>query len=202
MAETVVNLKSDLKEAAEMADHLAEYLRGDALYGSIGGGLFGSGSKPPLTVGALLLRLRRLHGLEAELTPDQQSQLAAADAQHAAVKHEWRMHYDEKRLREAHSRLDAMRAFFEECTQSPKTCAANYLPEALRRTIVQELIATLDDDGLVEDDLKRKQREIDSRLRRYTRGSDFVWAPEFASVYPRDVFWWLYARPQASDQDQ
>ncbi len=202
MAETVLNLKSDLKEAVEMAEHLADYLRGDALYGSMGGGLFGSGSKPPLTVGALLLLLRRLRALQDALTPDQQAQLAKADAQHEAVKREWRMHYDEKRLREANSRLDAMRTFFEECAHSPKTCAANYLPEALRRTIVQELVVTLDADGLLDDDLTRKLRDTDGRLRRHTRSADFVWAAQLAPVYPRDVFWWLYARPPVSDQDK
>jgi hypothetical protein len=55
-----LDLERDLNEARDMANGLADYVRGDQLYGSVGGGLFGSGNKPALTVGALLLRLRRL----------------------------------------------------------------------------------------------------------------------------------------------
>jgi hypothetical protein len=194
MSEPKLNLDRDLKEAGDMAAGLADYLRGDQVYGSIGG-MFGSGNQPALTVGALLLRLRRLHALQDKLTDAQRAQLAAVEAQHEAVRREWSVHYEEKLLREANSRLDAMRAYFEECSQSPRQCANSYLPEAARRTIVQELVIAMDALNVASEDLNRKARDTDGKLRRYVQASDFVWAQELATVYPRADFWWLYMRP-------
>ena len=41
---TNYTLDRDLKEAEAMAEGLAEYVRGTALYGSTGGGVFGGGA--------------------------------------------------------------------------------------------------------------------------------------------------------------
>lgn len=194
MSELKVNLERDLKEAADMAAGLADYLRGDQVYGSVGG-MFGSGTQPALTIGALLLRLRRLRALSDSLTDGQRQQLTTVETQHEAIQREWSVHYEEKLLREANSRLDAMRAYFEECSQSPRQCANSYLPEALRRTIVQELVIAMDALNVASEDLNRKARDTDGKLRRYVQASDFVWAQEFVPVYPRADFWWLYMRP-------
>lgn len=201
MPETRFDLERDLQEASEMADALEAYLLGDQVYGTVSGGLFGSGKKPALTVGALLLRLRRLNALRDFLPPAQQQLLDKVEAKHAQTRREWQMHYDEKMIREAHSRLDAMRAFFEECAQNPRQCAGAYLPEALRRTITQEISQALQAEGALSAELTAKMRDTDSRLRRYVRPSDFVWAAELAMVYPQDVFWWLYFRPPVNSGD-
>ena len=194
MSELKINLERDLKEAGDMTAGLKDYVRGDQVYGSIGG-LFGSGNQPALTIGALLLRLRRLHALQDQLSDAQRQQLATVEAQHDAVKREWSVHYEEKLLREANSRLDAMRTYFEECSSSPRQCASNYLPEAMRRTIVQEIMIAMDALNIASEDLNRKARDTDGKLRRYIAVSDFVWAAELAAVYPKSDFWWLYMRP-------
>jgi hypothetical protein len=194
MSEMKLDLDRDLSEARDMVDGLVEYVRGDQLYGSIGG-LFGSGNKPALTVGALLLRLRRLRALHDRLSESQRARLASTEAAHDKARTEWKRHYDEKLLREANSRLDAMRTWFEECSNNPRACAANYLPEALRRTIVQEIVVAMEQYGIASQSLMEKLRGTDSRLRRYAQTTDFIWAAELASVYPKDPFWWLYARP-------
>jgi hypothetical protein len=202
MSETRLDLAGDLQDALDMANGLAEYLRGSQLYGSIGGGLFSSGKKPALTLGALLMRLRRLRALQEQLSPAQQAVLHQVEAIHTEMRGKWRMHYDDKLMREAHSRLDAMRTFFEECAQSPRQCAGAYLPEALRRTVAQEISLVLDADETLSEDLVKKMRDIDSRLRRYVRASAFVWAEELSEVYPKDVFWWLYFCPPAEANDR
>jgi uncharacterized membrane-anchored protein YhcB (DUF1043 family) len=195
MSEQKLDLESDLREAREMAEGLAEYVRGGEVYGSLGGGLFGSGSKPALTIGALLLRLRRLHALRDQLSPAQQTTLDGAQHQHDKVRQEWTRHYSEKIMREANSRLDAMRTYFEECRENPRLCASAYLPEAMRRTIVEEIAAYMDANGMPSHELDSKRAGADGHLRRYTRPSDFIWAAELAPVYPQSAFWWLYARP-------
>jgi uncharacterized membrane-anchored protein YhcB (DUF1043 family) len=195
MSEQKLDLESDLREAREMAEGLEEYLRGSEVYGSLGGGLFGSGSKPALTIGALLLRLRRLNALRDQLTPAQQSALDGVQHQHDTVRKEWTRHYAEKLVREANSRLDAMRTYFEECRENPRLCASAYLPEAMRRTIVQEIAAFMNANGMPSEELRTKIAGADGKLRSVAKPTDFVWAAALMPVYPKSDFWWLYARP-------
>lgn len=196
MSEQRYSVDADLKEAQAMVDALEPYLLEKELYGKVGGGgLFGGGKMPALTIGALLMRLRRLRALASQLTPAQLAKLEAIEAKHASIRKEWTMHYEEKAVREAHSRLDAIRHFFEECAQDPKLCANVYLPEALRRTVVQEIAIGLDGSYTDTRELPEKMRGTDARLRRYTQPSDFLWDPALEPVYPRDQFSWLYARP-------
>lgn len=196
MSETTYALERDLKEAEAMAQALIPYVYEDALYGTVGGrGLFGGGGMPSLTLGALLMRLRRLQALEAQMTESQRALLAEVVAQHESVRKEWTQHYNEKLTREASSRLKAMDTYFQECEEDRRICANAYLPEALRRTIVQEIVTAMEASDLSTADILKQARAVDSKLRRYSEPSEFVWAPELASIYPSGTFPWLYARP-------
>lgn len=96
---------------------------------------------PSLTIGLLLMRIRRLEALTDSLTDAQREQLERIIAAHQAVRKSGRCAIpivDQ----EAKSRLKAMDAFFEEC-EDPRTCPKNYIPETLRRTIVQDINAAL-----------------------------------------------------------
>ncbi|MDX1991871.1 MAG: hypothetical protein SF029_05755 [bacterium] len=196
MAEQGYAIEQDLKEAEAMAKSLVPYVHEEPLYGQAGGGGFFS-KLPSLTVGALLMRLRRLEAQRDTMTPAQQSRLDAVQTRHSEVLKEWRMHYEKKMLREANSRLDAMGQFFEECNQNPRSCAGNYGVEASRRTIVQELVLAMQQMGIADDDLQTKLRAVDGKLRRYVQPSDFVWDASLQPYYPQRDFWWLYTRPQA-----
>src|SRR5271154_5720801 len=122
MSEANYNIDTDLKEAKALADHLVPYIYENEVYGSIGG-MFGSGQMPSLTVGALLMRLKRLHALESQLSADQKAQLAAVDAQNESVRKEWSIHYNEKLIQEANSRLKMMDRYFSDCAEDPRSCA-------------------------------------------------------------------------------
>lgn len=202
MSETSYALDRDLREAEAMANGLIPYVHEDRLYGSVGsGGLFGGGTMPSLTIGALLMRLRRLHALEATLNDAQRAKLAQIDAKHDEARREWTLHYTEKLEQEAKSRLKAMNAFFEECEDSLRICRNNYQPETLRRTIVHDIDEVLTELGEHSEDLDRALRTVDNKLRRYTEASDFVWAKELEPAYPRDEYWWLYAMPPKPDDN-
>src|SRR5262245_8747609 len=108
---TSYRIDKDLSEATKMANALEDYIRGDDVYGNVGG-LFGSGDTPALTVGALAMRLRRLNALRDKLGSSQQQELDAAAQKHAAVQKEWGLRYETHVLKEAKSRLDAMGTFF------------------------------------------------------------------------------------------
>ncbi|MEP7293905.1 MAG: hypothetical protein ABI835_19105, partial [Chloroflexota bacterium] len=100
MSEANYTIDRDLTEAKALADHLIPYVYEDQVYGSIGG-MFGSSNLPSLTVGALLMRLRRLHALEGQLSEAQKAQLAAIDAQNESARKEWTIHYHNKLAQEA-----------------------------------------------------------------------------------------------------
>lgn len=196
MSETHYSIDQDLREAKAMADALVPYVHEKELYGKVGGGgMFSGGGMPSLTIGALLLRLRRLRALQAGMTPAQQAELTAIEAQHENVRREWRVHYTQKLDAEAQSRLKAMSAFFEECEDDPRPCAANYLPEAHRRTIVQEIAGALGTLGAPTDEVKRATQNADAKLRRVVEPSAFVWSETLQPAYPQGDYWWLYARP-------
>jgi len=185
------SIDQDLKEAETMVKNFASYLRGSELYGSATGGFFNFGSMPSLTVGALVMRLRRLEALRDQMTPDQQRRLDAVRQQHDAIRKEWHAHYEKKVLREVDSRLNSIGQYFQDENKSA------YAPEELRRTIVQELLGVMDDLNLVSEDIDNKLRFIDNRLGGIAlMHSDFAWDPMLEPVYPKNDYWWLYRRPR------
>lgn len=172
-----------------MVEALVPYVYQDELYELLGG------SMPSLTLGALLLRLRRMETLRSRMTAAQTELFEQVEARHVAVRQEWQVHYDKKLAREAESRLGNLHTYFKECDDDPRLCANAYLPEALRRTIIQEILDALPDDLISEIGLDAKIKKADARMRRYLRASVFVWDPELKPVYPEDIYWWLYNRP-------
>ncbi len=194
MSVQTYNAERDLTEARSMAEALDGYVRDDVLYAQVGGWL-GGGKMPSLTIGALLLRLKRLQALRESLSPAQERQLDEIQARHDAVRREWRVHYDQKILREARSRLEAMRTFFEECDDDPRTCAPNYPPEMLRLTIAHQLAVDLAESKADATGLDGLLRMADARVRSVTEPADFQWAAPLRPAYPQDIYWWLYVRP-------
>ncbi len=190
------SFKRDLNELVQMGDKLGEYILGDALYMPVSGGFFRAGGTPQLTTGAFLLRRRRLTLLRDELDARQRALLDATLKQHDDTQHEWTLHYEKKLQQEVNSRLKMMVAFFRECSESPRDCAAAYPVEAMRRTIVQEIMLAMDEFDYDQREFSPKVQHCDAGLRRYLRSSAFIWAPQLEPIYPRAIFWWLYAGPE------
>lgn len=193
------SLDRDLKELAKMADAIKQYMHSDDLYMSVGGGFFGSSNMPQLTTGVLLLRIRRLNHFRDQMNASQIATLDKALEQYETARTEWAVHAEKKMVREGMSRLKAMNEFFRECRDSMKTCHNVYLPEALRRTLVQELLIAMDAQGLDTHEVITQSHKVDSELRRWVTAGDFIWSEELKPVYPADTFWWLYGRPDPGD---
>lgn len=187
--ELTYTIERDLHEAAAMAEALVPYIYEDQLYGKAGSKM------PSLTVGALLLRLRRLNALQDTMTDAQREQLAKVEAVQQDVRKEWRQHYEKKLVWETESRLKAMMPYFEECRESPRLCASAYLPEALRRTIVAEILLELDALNTEVNKLERQAQKADTQLRGVIQPCDFIWDTALQAVYPPESYWWLYHRP-------
>lgn len=183
---------NDLREARLMIENFSDYVRGDELYQSVGG--FFS-KMPSLTTGAILMRLRRLDELNSYLDANQKTTLSEISQSFAAIRTEWRHHYEEKLSQEAYSRLDAMQNFFRECQESAQSCASIYRPEMLRRTMVEEITTEMQDLDITDADLTRKVRSTDGTLRGLLRQDEFQWAAVLRPAYPETTFWWLYGKP-------
>ncbi len=189
------NASDDLNELQRMLNYFESYLKGNKLYGSVGGGFLTGGRNPQLTVGAVVMRLRRLHVVADDLTESQRGELASFSAQHDEIRDKNINRYDAKIEREANSRIDAMQRFFEECREAPKNCRSIYGPEVLRRTITQELLNIMGDD-IIGTELDTKVKRTDQKLRGYVQEDAFQWDEQLEAAYPRDVYWWMYMAPQ------
>ena len=190
------NIFDDLDTLKRLIGSLEGYLKGNDLYGSVGGGFLTGGSTPSLTPGAVLMRLRRLEALRDRLDDKRQSTLDDLQKQHADIRETHDERYIDRMTHEANSRLDSMQRFFEECSRKPETCARNYSPEVLRRTITQEVLLAMENDGIHSADLDDKVKMTDRRLRGLLQESDFVWDAQLEPVYPKSVFWWMYMQPR------
>ena len=190
------DLERDLSQLEEMTERLADYLLGDALYMPVGG-FFRASAMPQLTLGAMLLRRRRLAELRSSLKREQAVRLDAALQLHDQARKDWTLHYEKKLQQEVPSRLKVMGAFFAECSESPRDCASAYPVEALRRTIVQEVLLAIEEFGYDASELAAPVQQSDVALRRLLRAGDFNWSARLESVYPREGFWWLYGSPVA-----
>jgi hypothetical protein len=189
MGEQNYSIDSDLKEAQIMTSALTPYVYEEELYGKVGA------SMPRLTLGALLLRLRRLETLRGKMNSAQVGLLDQIEAQHESVRREWTTHYNQKLVQEASARLRDMQTYLKECREDPKACAGAYMPEALRRTMIQEVIQAAPEAELQGSDVAMRVKEVDGGLRRYVQKSDFIWSDILRAAYPVETYWWLYSRP-------
>ena len=184
----------DLREAEAMVAGLETYLRGERLYGSVGGG-FSFQRMPALTAGALELRLRRLQLLAGGTAPGRVDDLRR---QRDATVAEWPLHYRRKLLREAHSRLDTMGRYLQDMAGDPAQAARNWQPELLRRSIVEELRKVLAREGSPEEALEAQVRQGDALMLAIAdEPCNFLWDPQLEPVYPEPDFPWLYRQPRA-----
>ena len=187
-------LERDLREAEAMGAGLARYVRGERLYGSVGGG-FSFQGMPALTVGGLALRRRRL-GLLAQGT-GQRRRLAALEERCEEAREAWPRHYRDKMLREANSRLDTLRRYLQDEAGSSATAGRNWPPELLRRSIVEELRRALAREGVVDAALEAKTRLGDGLLMAIgDERCEFQWDAQLEAVYPEADYPWLYRRPR------
>ncbi len=189
------SLARDLAELEGMVERLADYALGDRLYLPLAAGYSRRSTTPQLTIGALLLRRRRLSRLRPSLNPKQQARLDSALARHDAVQSEWSLHYENKLKQEVPARLKQMTGFFRDCQENPTGCASAYPPEALRRTIVQEILLAMDEFAYDKRELMAGVERTDIALRRLLHADVFLWSATLKPVYSPSVFWWLYSRP-------
>jgi hypothetical protein len=194
MGELPYSIDLDLREAKAMLESFVPYIYEDELYGKLGMNL------PRLTPGALLLRMTRLERLHSRMNDAQLRSFQSLRDQCTALTTEWQQAYRKKLAQEAASRLRDLQTYLGECRDDERGCAANYLPEALRRTILHEIASVLTAEELGEADARLKG--ADRSLRGYTRPCPFLWDETLVDAYPEEPYWWLYQRPPQPVKDK
>lgn len=189
---TSYNIRRDLNQALTMSKVFEDYVRSKQLYG-YASGLFSN--MPSMTIGALVMRLRRLDELRMHMPDSQSKKLDGALDRYLQVRTDWLYHYEKKLHQEAHSRIDAMKGFFYECSDNIRNCIGIYKPEMMRRTIVQELVREMEILGRRDAQLMVKISDTDKKLQRVTEPAGFQWSELLAAAYDEEEFWWLYHSP-------
>jgi|GEM_PF-2446918 len=144
MGELPHSVDLDMREAKAMLDGFVPYIYEGELYGKLGMNM------PRLTPGALLLRMTRLERLHNRMKDAQLRTYQALRNQFTSLTTEWQQAYRKKLAREAASRLRDLQTYLGECKDDARGCASNYLPEAVRRTILHEICSVLTPDELGE----------------------------------------------------
>lgn len=189
---TKYRIERDLYHTLTMCQVFEDYVRSDQLYG-YAAGLFSN--MPSMTIGSLVMRLRRIDTLRMHMPDSKKKKLDNALDKYLQVRTDWLYHFENKIKQEAHSRVDAMKGFFYECSDNIRNCIGIYKPEIMRRTIVQELVREMDILNIRDGELLAKITETDDKLQRVTEKADFQWADILIPAYDEDEFWWLYHSP-------
>lgn len=190
----MADLSFDLAVTQAMAGELETYLQRDVLYWQMDAHGPYSHRFPRLTIGGLLLRLRRLNALRDRLTPAQNMDLDAVNRRFETVVGTWPAAYDRKLQAEIKARLDAWARYLaEDCADGRPVCAEEYPSQAEVRTILALLLeeaARVSRGDLAP--LQSRLAALDGQLRRLFRPGPFIWNAALAPAYPPDRFWWLY----------
>ncbi|GAB5493971.1 MAG: hypothetical protein Phog2KO_41860 [Phototrophicaceae bacterium] len=190
ISQTKYDYNEDLEIVNSMVERLESYLYSDSIYGNQG--LFIEGL-PAITIGGLLMRIRRLNALRELIGLARQHQLDKVIAKHDAIYNKWQVHYKKKLQAELESRIGRIQQFIDEIKENQQSVIIFFKPEQMRRTIVQEILYMMQRSGIEIEGLGNTLKAIDYELRQVVKQCDFIWAPLLSSVYSSDEFWWLYS---------
>jgi hypothetical protein len=161
-------VEHDLKFIEEGLPQVREYLLSKELYWPLGADL------PRLTLGNLLLSMRRV----AALRPSPQVERRRLELE--TLQARWRSAWEQKAARETENRLRLWTTFLSEYRASPEQYADSYPGEVRGRVILQLLGASLPDQ--------------DALLKSHLVPAGFLWEAGLEPAFPKQDFWFLYAK--------
>ncbi len=191
MVDNKYKYSHDVEIVTSMLERLENYLLSDEVYGNQG--MFIEGL-PAITIGGLLMRLRRLNALREFIGKSNQKKLDTAIAKHDAFYNEWRVHYENKLHAELESRITRIRQFIDEVKENPRSMTISFEPEQMRRTIIQEILYMIQRSSIEANGFKDDIATLDTDLKPLVKKADFSWSSELQAVYSPTEFWWLYSK--------
>jgi len=181
---------TDLQIVREMVGELENYIVNEDLYRTVTVRTPGGEARLQMTGGDLLTRLYRLSRERARLTPAEQQELDALQAESEKIIYSLKTRFQERLVRELKARTDALKWYLDDAAQNPNEGKANYPYEIRNRQRIEEIVKALGNN--VPQENAAALANVDRRLRGMGSGATFVWDPSLAEVFPSQPYWYLY----------
>lgn len=190
-------LDSLMAIAQAMADELTDYLLGGQVYRQLVVKTPMGTRQPKMTLGSMLETVGELSWRRAELTPEQQKQLADIQRQMSTAKGAFRLQWYELLQSELRGLLSSWRWYLDEAGRSKKA-RRDYPSEVWIRTRIDVIQHELADDPAIRGDLGLLG-DLDARLRGMMQPGGYVGPQGEERRYPARDAWWLYGTPASLD---
>jgi hypothetical protein len=172
---------------------LEEYILSADIYWPIGASApAGESPYPRLTLGSTLVYQQRVHA--RELNSEQYSRLASIDEAIDEIRSKWRTTWEQKAVKEFHSRLMLWKNFIQEYRDNPQNNVDRFSYEVLRRVMLELLISEAPD---IPDEEMEMLTMLDRLLDSVFVSDEFIWEEDIRSAYPAETYWYLYGHPQS-----
>lgn len=183
-------IDADLAFCAAMTAEIEDYLRSKVLFWEPRRNQPGRAALPKLTLGGLLLALRRL-----ETLPDAPNSNQTARQSLAAQKSQWQLRYTRKLAQEVNSRLNTWAWFLSDCAGWNEDCIAHYAYQVGVRVKLDLLLAELSECGAEPTKKNERLASLDASLQVHFKPGDFIWPTRLAAGFPAERFWYVWGRP-------
>jgi hypothetical protein len=148
---------------------------------------------PRLTLGGLLLSVRRLFGYQKTFI--QEERLNRAEVHLDTIRSQWRVAWENKAKHNFSTRFHMWRDFIEEYRGNPQDNADRYAYEVRLRVMLQLLQGEAGKLEPLELDLLHA---LDEFLKAALDLGGFVWEAQLQNGFPVSVYWYLYGSLPAS----
>lgn len=168
-------------------DELESYLLSEELFWPVTGSDASGNAFLKLTIGNLLLSLKKLETLAdgGYLTSGQQGELDRIEQEVEATRHKWQVAWEQKADREFKFRFRQWGDLLQDIRRDFGNQSAYYRHEVRVRVLLSLLSEfTADIEG---SDLDK----LDVPLQKVLKHGDFIWEDELAAGFPEDEFWFL-----------
>ena len=146
-----------------------------------------------MSVGELFTLSNTLQAMRFALTSEQKLRLDKMLASIEQTNVQLCTRLQEMIIREIMSRLDRINWFLHDCENQKEGRYLAFPSEIRNRQRVEELVKALSDEET--EGVTQRVERIDQRIRGVTHKSNFIWPIEVKSIYPENVYWYLYMLP-------
>lgn len=185
-------LQDDLAILCQMVHHADAYLISDATRWDMA-----VANMPPMTIGGVLMRLRRLTALREQLNTEERHQLETAASAFDAALFEKVVRFEQRAHDELHARLREWTTYLRDLPSKSAADVENYAAKVDGRVVIAELAAKLSEPPYRQAPrLAADIAAVDNRLKALWVPGGFVWNPVWEAAYAPDSFWYLYGTPR------
>ncbi|MDD5466819.1 MAG: hypothetical protein PHS96_03340 [Anaerolineales bacterium] len=146
---------------------------------------------PRLTLGGLLLAVRRASG--RRLSPAEVTLLRESEHELEATRRRWAAAWQGKARREFTSRLRLWRDYLNDYRENPQEHLDRYAYEARRRVMLELLLPETGETPAAELELLGA---LDRVLHGVFAQDGFIWEAELAPAFPEAPYWYLWGTPK------